>query len=432
MLRRVVIAGLFAAVATVVVVSAESPPQDTPLPLPDVTFYGATIRDDGTLIRNGTISAMLPRGTIISGEIAQVTGTNYTYSMAVPLSMYSPDNGNYAPGSVRAGEAIRFYVNNVLAHYRDANGFTHNEFVVPDDAMGQTYVLTLTLIGPDAYPTGDVNANGRRDAADALLVLKYDVGLISGVTDFPPPQRTIYLPLCDIVEDGQCNSSDALRILQCDVGLPDVDCPDQTPVVRLQDLVMSSPDAPLVLRIEVVPGADPDHVVVRLMADDPQVKLGAASLDLRYDADLLAAEACTENPDGSLDAAACNVGFRSDAVRLNAVTLRGAGGAETPTASPTATVLAEVTFRLRDPAAVEAAGGVARVLSLAASGVFDANGDDLAWRLDRGVSATPSAGGSDLYLPLIFRMGGGVSAAPSAQRHDLYLPLIVRTGRETK
>jgi len=412
MLRRLLVAGLLAVVATVAVVSAEPPPPDTPLPLPDVTFYGATIRDDGTLIRSGTISVTLPRGTIIRGKIAEITGTDYTYSLVVPLSLYNPDNGNYAPGSVQTGETIRFYVNNTLAHYRDANGFTHNEFVVPSDGMGQAYILNLTLIGPDGYPTGDVNANGRRDSADALLVLKYDVGLISGVTEFPPAQRTIYLPLCDIVEDGQCNSSDALRILQCDVGLPDVDCPGQAPTVRLQDVVMSSADAPLVLRLEIKSGPEPNRVTVRVIADDPEVKLGAASLDLRYDADLLTAEGCVENPDGSLDAAVCNVGFRPDAVRLNAVTLRSAKAPEALPDSATATVLAEVTFRLRDPAAMEATGGitggVTKALALAVNGVFDVNGDDLAWRTESGADASlPTSGPYDLYLPMIFRNGEG-------------------------
>ena len=86
-------------------------------------------------------------------------------------------------------------------------------------APGSGNVVTVDVSGPGSYPIGDVNVSGKRDAADALLVLKYDVGLTPGVTTWPPGPATVYLPLCDVTEDGACNSSDALRILMCEVSL---------------------------------------------------------------------------------------------------------------------------------------------------------------------------------------------------------------------
>ena len=373
-IRQLVFAGLVAVIAASFAVSA-APPPGTPLPLPDVIFYGTTTVA-GELVENGTVKALLPRGSIVSAPIAPIAGTDYTYALVVPLSMYDPDTGVYAADSVRMGEAINFYIDDVPALFQDEGGITRSEFVIPADAVGQTYILNLTLAGAEAYPLGDVNASGRRDSADALLVLRYDVGLITGVYDFPPPPRTIYLPLCDIIADGQCNSSDALRILQCDVRMSGVECPADTPtVLALRELIAPTDGAALVLRTELEAGPKPGLATVRVIADDPQAALGAVSLELRYDVDLLSPEACRENPNGTLDAAACNVAFRSGAVRLNGVATAGAGDGA---------VLAEITFRLLGlPAFKEpdsARKDLARAVWLAVDGVFDLEGNELPWR----------------------------------------------------
>ncbi len=376
-LRRIVFAGIVLIIVAFTAVSAAAPPPDTPLPLPDVMFYGTTARAGGP-VETGTVKALLPRGGVISTPIGPIAGTGYSYSLAVPLSMYNPDTVNYAAGSVRAGEAISFYINDTPALFTNESGITAGEFVIPSEPMGQTYIVNLNIAGPESYPLGDVNASGRRDSADALLVLRYDVGLSSGGVNFPPGPGTIYLPLCDIVQDGQCNSSDALRILQCDVGMAGVDCPADTPTVLvLRELIAPTDGAALVLRTELVAGPKPGLVTVRVLADDPQATLGAVSLELRYDVDLLSPEACRENPDGALDAAACNVAFRSGAVRLNGVATAGAGDG---------TALAEITFRVLGPPAFKDPGSVlkdlARAVWLSVDGVFDLEGNELPWRTD--------------------------------------------------
>ena len=290
---------------------------------------------------------------------------------------------------------------------------TTSGFVIPADAVGGTYVVNLFLSGPDAYPLGDVNASGRRDSADALLVLKYDVGLIEAAAGFPPGPRTIYVPLCDIIEDGQCNSSDALRILQCDVGVAGVDCPIHPGVAAIQKQTAVTENAALSLRLEIERDITSELVTVRVLADDPLAKLGAASLELRYDDALLAVEACIGDPDGLLDAAVCNAEFALGAVRFNAVTTAGAGG-EVP--------LAEIAFHLLDPATIEASDtALASALTLVAQAVFDLEGNDLAWHVESRL------GGYHFYLPLLVCLeGSGEHADVLSPEFDrqLYLPLV--------
>ena len=193
---------LIIAAATLVVVASAAalaaPPPDTPIPLPDVILYGTTTCN-GESVTEGTVKVVLPRGGIISAPIGEIAGTGYSYALAVPLSMYDPDNDIYEADSARTGEAINFYIDNMPALFQDDNGITTSELVIPEDAVGETYVVDLFVTGPGGYPLGDVNANGRRDSADALLVLKYDIGLIVGVDYFPPGPGTVYYPTTKVL-----------------------------------------------------------------------------------------------------------------------------------------------------------------------------------------------------------------------------------------
>ncbi len=367
-----------------------APRDSAPLPLPDLVFYG-TVQRNGVSITSGTVSVVLPRGGVISAPIGPIAGTAYTYALVVPLSQYRPDTVNYAANSAVVTDTLRFFIDSTPATFIDAQGFARAELVLPGaGAIGQTYVLNLDTAGAEAYFLGDVNANGRRDAADALLVMRYDVGLITGVTTFPPGPHTLYLPLCDIISDGQCNSSDALRILRCDAGLlSGADCPlgdtTQAALLTPDRTVASTEAANLDLRVTLSAGAVPDQVVAQVLADDWQFQLGAVSLDVVYDAQQFTPLACLDAVDEQLSAATCNVAFRPGVVRLNAATTQRVGPG---------TVLRQITFRrvTTDPAAT---------LSLAVNGVFNRDGDALAWHLGDG-----------------------------SPRYRTYLPLVVRTDAE--
>jgi len=66
-LKWLIVVGAAVVVLVFATVSA-APPPDTPLPLPDVIFYGTTSRD-GEPVADGTVKAILPRGDVVSTSI---------------------------------------------------------------------------------------------------------------------------------------------------------------------------------------------------------------------------------------------------------------------------------------------------------------------------------------------------------------------------
>lgn len=257
--------------------------------------------------------------------------------------------------------------------------------------------------------TGDVNANGVRNSADALLILKYDVGLLQGDDNFPPAPGKLYLPRCDVVLDGKCNSSDALRILQCDIRLPNVTCdsataarvaPDSTSTVVLFAGELTSTVA-----------TAGDAVVLTVHTVDAAAALAATSLRLTYDPAAWQVSDCVSNPTGMLNGGVCN---RSEAgvVRFNSVAVQGV---------PATTPLAQITFRPLQTADVTT---LASQLTLTAEQAFDQQGVALAWQsaISGPVAVVPTPpvaapvatpevallAGYQLYLPVIHQ--GQVSA----------------------
>ena len=64
--------------------------------------------------------------------------------------------------------------------------------------------------GGNSELLGDVNDDGEVDNGDALLVLKYDAGVVDEISD-----------LGDVNGDGEIDNSDALQILKYDAGIID-------------------------------------------------------------------------------------------------------------------------------------------------------------------------------------------------------------------
>ncbi|RME80717.1 MAG: PKD domain-containing protein, partial [Caldilineae bacterium] len=405
-------------VAGLMVQSVQAATSSSALPLPDFTLYG-TVRRDGQPLQGGTVKVLLPRGGELTADIAPIAGTDLSYVLSIPLRQYDPSVTDYDADSVRPGESISFQINGSPAMFAGSNGIVANAFTIPLDGIGRTQRLDLFLSGPDAYPLGDVNASGRRDSADALLVLKYDVGLIPGVTTFPPGPRTVYLPLCDIVQDGLCNASDALRILQCDVGMPGVDCPDR-PTAASQQRGSAPEGTQLNLHLQIEPEAAGDQVTVRVWAG-AEPSFGAATLELVYDMAALTPAACAEAAPAGTEMSACNIDYAPGVARVNAVRLAGLGD-DTP--------LATLTFRrngvLNDAALLSA-------FSLAVVDAVDTRGATLAWQLAAPeIIPIPGDGSYPLYLPLLWRFQAsappqtapGDIPAPPAPSSRLYLPVL--------
>jgi len=362
--------------------AATTLPQNAPLPVPDVTFYGTATRD-GEVITSGTVKAVLPRGGRISATIAPIQGTDYNYALAVPLNVFDdPDTADLPSDAVVSNDAVYFTIDDVNAQYRDARDIIVEAFTIPGDAMGETYILDLMTTSGDYYIVGDVNVDGRCDVADALLMLRYHQGLANDWGNFFPAPGEIYLPLCDIIENGLCDDADALRILQCDIGIPTAYCPPVEPVAASTP----SPDMPLVFRLAVDPGQGPGFSV-RVIADDAEQSLGAASLELDYDAAQLTIEGCVKDPLETLDAAMCS----ASSTRLNAVAATGAS---------TGTVLAELTFTPMVTGSVES---LAEGLELKVNDAFDLEGEALAWTsAPVQITIFPT----DIFLPLVVRQQG--------------------------
>ena len=268
------------------------------------------------------MTVQLPRGGTVTAEIAPIAGTEYTFVLAVPLGQYAPgtDPTTYAPNSAVYGDLLSFTINGTPAFFKDGNDFTVETWEVQPGSMGKALVLHLAITRPDQFPLGDVNANGRRDSADALLTLKYDVGLIAGGEQFPPIPNTIYVPLCDMQADGKCNSSDALRILQSDVGLPGFSCPASSLRIAAVQTLQPTANAALLFGLEVTEGVPSNAgmytIAVQVLAQDTAGELGATTLELHYPSQLWQPSGCT--PDPNLTLGVCNPDFAPGVIRFNA------------------------------------------------------------------------------------------------------------------
>ena len=80
-----------------------------------------------------------------------------------------------------------------------------NEFIMPaaDVEINATFLVAST------FTLGDVNRDGNVDAADAILLLRYDAGL----TSFDKEQ----LLLADVDQNGVIDVRDATAVLRSDV-----------------------------------------------------------------------------------------------------------------------------------------------------------------------------------------------------------------------
>jgi hypothetical protein len=402
-----------------------SPP---PLPLPNVTLYG-TITQRGDVLVTGTVKAMLPDGVAVTASIAPINGTNYNYALVIPLYMTGTQTLARTPGGALTGDSIDLFVNDKPAFYQDGvTQLTMSQLQIlgqspAKTAAGRSYELNLSTGGPESYLMGDVNANGQRNSADAMLALKYDIGMIHGVTNFPPGPNTVYLPLCDIVENGRCDSSDALRILQCDVGKEGISCPtDRFPRGAA---LASLPVAGAAIRLHTVATeSDSGEIGVRVQLEDPLAQVGAASLELHYDPALLRVLGCSENPEDRFALVSCNPHYRPGVVRVSAVAVAVADGAD-------GAVLVEAHFERI--AATD--GDPTPRFSLSINGLYDGESNDLAWSTPGPESPAVT---NWLYLPALSSQSANTTGAaesvetPSstepAMAHDLYLPAINSAG----
>jgi hypothetical protein len=86
--------------------------------------------------------------------------------------------------------------------------------VITVTTVDGTHQASITIHVTATPQKGDVNGDGYIDAGDALLVLRYAVGLIDDLTG-------AQLSAADVNKDGIVDAGDAVRILRYNAGLID-------------------------------------------------------------------------------------------------------------------------------------------------------------------------------------------------------------------
>ena len=235
--------------------------------------------------------------------------------------------------------------------------------------------------------TGDVNCDSSVNAVDALFILQREIGLRPNRSDTcPPPVDGLYLAGCDVSGDGSCNAIDAMFILQCEVGLTNGFCPPAA-MASESGQGLSSPLA-ATLGIgsgSLAPGGRLD---VPLTTNLGNHVLGAATIEVQYDPDILAVTSCTEDPGSAFDLAVCNADMAAGKVGITAVSAKGVSGD---------VVLVQINFQATG---VE---GDTSPLFLAADPFADPSARAIEVALQNGQIDVRARGDHRLHLPLVLR-----------------------------
>jgi hypothetical protein len=171
---------------------------------------------------------------------------------------------------------------------------------------------------------GDVTCDATVDAADALFMLQYNVGLRSSSSELPLPAQSLYGYGCDVSGEGACNEVDALLTLQCAVGLTNRFCPDSAGV---QSSTAANAPAPATLHIgkatDERAGSTTSH---RIPLQLDAAAAGALALTLHYDTATGISLTC-ETDKAQWDMNLCSVDATNGTVRFSALAAAGAAGA---------------------------------------------------------------------------------------------------------
>ncbi len=182
----------------------------------------------------------------------------------------------------------------------------------------------------DTMP-GDVNCDGMTNSIDASMVLQYDAGILGESHTCPPATDTLYVDTCDVNNDMLCNSIDALLIMQCEVGIPNLLCP----VAAMNVAPLGQLASANILVGEGVTGPD-GLVEIPITADVMDASVGAATLEIHYDPQIVQPQACTADPDHRFSLAICNPDYGDGVIRFTLAAAQGVTGSMD---------LAHITFR---------------------------------------------------------------------------------------
>jgi hypothetical protein len=171
---------------------------------------------------------------------------------------------------------------------------------------------------------GDVNCDNQVNTVDAMFIMQFEVGLRSGSDQCPPPADAIYTPACDVNADGQCNSVDALFIMQCEVGIPNAFCPASNTIQGAAALGLEQSSATIRADKGIV--LQNGRTTIPIIAEMQGAALGAGTIELHFDPDIVRPTACQVDPHDKFDMKVCNINYASDAIRFTLMDTAGVNG----------------------------------------------------------------------------------------------------------
>lgn len=172
------------------------------------------------------------RGTVVDGRAAAVSGNAGVNSSTSSLTLNTHMNAgqelsfDYKVSSERNYDSFKFFVNGAEVLYADgevdwttfgwsaesAGSYTFEWRFTKDVSVAYgsdcVWIDEVALSGTALLP-GDADGSGAVDSLDALMVLRYAMGLINGLPNFAN---------ADVNGDGAVDSADALMILRMTLG----------------------------------------------------------------------------------------------------------------------------------------------------------------------------------------------------------------------
>jgi uncharacterized protein YjdB len=145
----------------------------------------------------------------------RVTGISLDKTtMDLPLYQSAKLTANFAPADATDKSVVWTSGNKSVAavnRYGDVTALSLGATTITVTSTDGSYTASCTVTVSAGASAGDVSIDGVIDAADALLVLQYDVGLRTLSTE----QKAV----ADINKDGLIDAADAIRILRYAAGL---------------------------------------------------------------------------------------------------------------------------------------------------------------------------------------------------------------------
>lgn len=242
---------------------------------------------------------------------------------------YEWDVSRAVAAAYARGEPLRLAFYSTDGDYHSGKYFWSSDFTGGDRSRP-----TLTIAWGDqvaGVANGDVNCDNTSNSVDALFVLQNDVGLRQAGTQCPPIPDALYTPGCDVSADGQCNSVDSMYILECTAGASNGWCPNSSATYLPES---SSQNQAATLAIGSTLAEPNSRLTIPVRATIPEIGVGAATFNIRYDSTMLELLSCDADPEGIFDIALCNAEYGLDAdgtetTRIGLTSVSGVSGAQT-------------------------------------------------------------------------------------------------------